>query len=59
MMAAEAIAPTSTWPSAPTFQNRMRKAGSTAKPTHNRMAASRNVTHMRRLVPTAPSQMPA
>ena len=41
------------------FQKRIRKAGSTAKPMHRRMAESRRVTQVRRAVPTAPLQMPA
>ena len=41
------------------FQKRIRKAGSTAKPMHRRMAESRRVTHVRRAVPTAPLQIPA
>ena len=57
MHAAEARQPMRVWPSPPMFQNRMRKAGVTAREMHSSMATFWRVTHMRRGDPKVPLKM--
>ena len=51
---AQANAPAMTWPSAPMFQNRILKAGVTAREMPNRIASFWNRTQVLRSVPKAP-----
>ena len=57
MQKAVAMPPTSTWPSAPMFQNRMAKAGASPTPIHSSIMASRMVIQVRLGVPKAPDHM--
>ena len=50
---AVAMPPTSIWPSAPTFQNRILKAGARPMAIQVRIMQSRMVNHIRLLVPNA------
>ena len=49
--------PTSTWPSAPTFQKRILNAGARPTPMHSSIIISRTVIQMRRFEPNAPLNM--
>ena len=59
MQAAVARPPMSACPSAPVFQNRIRKAGVTAREMQSRIATLCRRFQRRRLVPTAPLIMVA
>ncbi len=59
MQAAAASAPMSACPSAPRFQQRMRKAGVTASDTHSSIAMFCSSTQNLRVVPKEPFQMAA
>ena len=54
MQAAAARPPISAWPSPPRFQQRMRKAGVTARETHSSMATFCSSTQTLREVPKEP-----
>ena len=57
MQAAAARPPMSAWPSPPRFQQRMRKAGVTARDTHSSMAMFCSSTQSLRVVPKEPCQI--
>ena len=57
MQAAEARPPMSAWPSAPRFQQRIRKAGVTASDTHSSIAIFCSSTQNFLVVPKEPFQM--